>query len=95
DRLAEAAADPGMLATDAAEDLVRSGTPFRKAHETVGRQVRDGSFQPHGNARQSVVSRDLLGGPNPGRVAARARAVRREAAGLRRWTESHPPRLPS
>ena len=95
DRLAEAAADPALLATDAAEDLVRSGTPFRKAHETVGRQVRDGSFQPHGNARQSVMARDLPGGPNPRRVAARARAVRREAAGLRRWSESHPPRLPT
>src|SRR2546430_3549254 len=79
DRLAEAAADPGMLATDAAEDLVPSGTPFRKAHETVGGQVRDRPFQPHGKARQSVVARDLPGGPNPPRVAARARALPRPA----------------
>ncbi|MBW3631091.1 MAG: hypothetical protein KY464_17600 [Gemmatimonadetes bacterium] len=29
-----------MLATDLADFLVRSGTPFREAHEQVGRLVR-------------------------------------------------------
>jgi argininosuccinate lyase len=93
-RLAAAAADPGLLATDAAEDLVRSGTAFRKAHEKVGRDVRDGAFKPATNARQSVAARDLPGGPNPRRVSARARAVRRDAVALGRWSESHPPPLP-
>jgi argininosuccinate lyase len=44
ERLAAAAADPLLLATDAAEALVRAGTPFRDAHEEVARSVRDGSF---------------------------------------------------
>jgi argininosuccinate lyase len=35
-----AAIDPSMLATDLAEYLVRRGTPFREAHEQVGRLVR-------------------------------------------------------
>ncbi len=44
ERLSAAASDPGLLATDAAEVLVKAGLPFRKAHETVGRQVLDGSL---------------------------------------------------
>jgi len=36
----EAALDPQLLATDLADYLVRSGVPFRKAHEAVGRVVR-------------------------------------------------------
>jgi argininosuccinate lyase len=43
-RLAEAASDPLLLATDAAEALVREGVPFREAHERVAASVRDGSF---------------------------------------------------
>lgn len=39
DRMAEAAADPMLLATDLAEALVREGVPFREAHEAVGRIV--------------------------------------------------------
>jgi argininosuccinate lyase len=44
-RLAAAAADPQLLATDAAEALVREGMPFRDAHEQVAASVRDGSFE--------------------------------------------------
>jgi argininosuccinate lyase len=95
ERLAGAAADSLLLATDAAEVLVKSGIPFRKAHETVGRQVLEGSLKVPWNARVSLAKRDLLGAPHPRRVAARATAVRREAAGLIRWTKGHPPRLPS
>ena len=39
DRMAEAASDPMLLATDLAEILVRAGVPFREAHEVVGRIV--------------------------------------------------------
>ena len=46
ERLAAAAADPLLLATDVAEALVREGTPFRDAHEQVAATVRDGSFEP-------------------------------------------------
>ena len=46
DRLAAAASDPLLLATDAAEALVRDGVAFRDAHEQVAASVRDGSFEP-------------------------------------------------
>jgi len=39
ERMAEAAADPMLLATDLAEILVESGVPFRAAHEVVGQIV--------------------------------------------------------
>ena len=94
-RLAAAAADPGLLATDAAEVLVRSGAPFRRAHETVSRQVLDGTLKVPWNARMSLARRDAVGGPHPRRVAARATALRREATALRRWSQKHPPPLPS
>jgi argininosuccinate lyase len=45
DRLAQAASDPLLLATDAAEELVRRGTPFRDAHERVASSVREGTFR--------------------------------------------------
>jgi len=45
-RLAAAASDPLLLATDAAEALVAEGVPFRDAHEQVAASVRDGSFTP-------------------------------------------------
>jgi argininosuccinate lyase len=93
--LAAAASDPALLATDAAEALVRSGVPFRKAHEEVGRQVLEGNLKVPWTARVSLAKRDLPGAPHPRRVAARATAFRREAAALRRWTKGHPPRLPS
>ena len=46
ERLAEAASDPLLLATDAAEALVREGVPFRDAHASVAAQVRAGTFVP-------------------------------------------------
>jgi argininosuccinate lyase len=36
-----AALDPGLLATDVADGLVREGIPFREAHGLVGRLVRE------------------------------------------------------
>jgi argininosuccinate lyase len=46
ERLAAACADPLLLATDAAEALVRERVPFRDAHEQVAASVRDGTFVP-------------------------------------------------
>ena len=46
ERLAAAASDPLLLATDAAEALVRQGVPFRDAHEQVAASVREGTFEP-------------------------------------------------
>ena len=45
-RMAAAVADPLLLATDAAERLVREGVPFRDAHEQVASSVRSGTFEP-------------------------------------------------
>jgi argininosuccinate lyase len=95
EKLTAAASDPALLATDAAEALVSSGVPFRKAHETVGRQVLEGNLKVPWKVQASLARRDLPGAPHPRRVAARATAVRREAAALRRWSKGHPPRLPS
>jgi argininosuccinate lyase len=43
-RLAAATGDPLLLATDAAEALVREGTAFRDAHEQIAAEVRAGTF---------------------------------------------------
>jgi argininosuccinate lyase len=40
ERMSEAAGTGHALATDVAEWLVRTGTPFREAHEVSGRLVR-------------------------------------------------------
>ena len=45
-RLAAAASDPLLRATDAAEALVEEGVPFRDAHEQVASSVRAGAFTP-------------------------------------------------
>ena len=71
-RLAEAAADPLLLATDAAEALVRAGVPFRDAHASVAAQVRSGSFEaPPATARVA---------PGPADVSAAVAAARKRFA---------------
>jgi argininosuccinate lyase len=56
-RLAAAAADPLLRATDAAEALVAAGVPFRDAHEQVASSVRDGTFEaPAARGRTFGVS---------------------------------------
>ncbi len=87
-RLAEAVADPGLYATDAAEQLVAQGMPFRQAHREVARQVREGGLAAPWGAERSLQLRRLEAGPRSGEV-------RREAARLRRWAEGHPPALAS
>jgi argininosuccinate lyase len=54
-RLAAACADPLLLATDAAEELVREGVPFREAHERIAEQVREGTFVPPETVRPRSV----------------------------------------
>jgi argininosuccinate lyase len=78
ERLAQAASDPLLLATDAAEALVREGMPFRDAHEQIGARVREGSFVSGRSAAEAVADRDV---PGPGAIrkaltAARARLAR-------------------
>ena len=65
ERLAEAVADPLLLATDVAEELVRGGIPFREAHEQVAASVRDGTFSAGTTAAESVAARPS---PGPGAV---------------------------
>jgi argininosuccinate lyase len=65
ERLSDAVADPLLLATDVAEELVKGGIPFREAHERVAGSVRDGSFSPVGTAAESVATRSA---PGPGGV---------------------------
>jgi argininosuccinate lyase len=64
--LAAAAADPLLLATDAAEALVSDGVPFRDAHEQVAAQVRAGTFE-------APEARDRLGDVAAAVAAARER----------------------
>jgi argininosuccinate lyase len=75
ERAAAAAGDPALLATDAAEALVREGVPFRDAHEQVAAAVREGRYAAAGTAAEAVAARPP---PGPGGVhealaAARAR----------------------
>jgi argininosuccinate lyase len=78
-RLAAAAADPLLRATDAAEALVREGMPFRDAHEQVSAQVRAGTFEPPPTAAHRAT-------PGPGGVleALAAARARLSVAGARR-----------
>src|SRR5260370_11401833 len=75
DRLAAATSDASLLATDVAEALVARGTPFRNAHEDVGRTVSAARVQVPSSAGASLRKRDIPGAPHPPRVAARAAAV--------------------
>ena len=70
DRLAAAANDPALLATDAAEALVREGVPFRDAHEQVASSVREGTFEAPASASRAAPG---PGGVREALVAARAR----------------------
>ncbi len=80
ERLATAAADPLLLATDVAEELVKGGVPFREAHEQVAASVRDGSYRPVGTAAESVAARHT---PGPADVADAIVLARRRFGGGR------------
>ena len=71
-RLAAAASDPLLLATDAAEALVREGVPFRDAHAAVAALVRAGTFVPPAAAPRLA--------PGPVDVGAAATAARERLA---------------
>ncbi len=69
ERLAAACADSQLRATDAAEDLVREGVPFRDAHEQVAAEVRAGTFEPPESALPRFA-------PGPTNVAGAVQAAR-------------------
>jgi argininosuccinate lyase len=72
ERLADAASDPLLLATDAAEALVRDGVPFRDAHAAVAAQVRAGTFVPPAASPRVA--------PGPADVAAAVASARERLA---------------
>ena len=74
ERLAAAASDPLLLATDAAEALVAEGVPFRDAHEQVAALVREGSFEPPVAAERPA--------PGPAGVVAAIAAARARLAAV-------------
>jgi argininosuccinate lyase len=45
ERLCAAASNPALLATDAADYLVRRGVPFRQAHDLIGKLLREAEKQ--------------------------------------------------
>jgi argininosuccinate lyase len=47
ERLRAAASNPLLLATDAADYLVRHGLPFRQAHDVIGKVLREAERQGH------------------------------------------------
>jgi argininosuccinate lyase len=55
DRLAAAADDPLIAATDLADHLTRHGLPFRQAHEVVGRIVKDAESNSRSLADYSLA----------------------------------------
>jgi argininosuccinate lyase len=52
DKLRAAAANPALLATEAADYLVRKGVPFRQSHDIVGKVLKEAE-------RQKVVWTEL------------------------------------
>jgi argininosuccinate lyase len=74
ERMLEAASDPLLLATDAAEKLVSEGKPFRDAYREVARSVKDGELAPPHTAAESVAARPA---PGPGAVKEAVIAARK------------------
>ncbi len=58
ERMLQAASDPGLMATDLAEALVRKGVPFRHAHHKVGSLVR--YAQDAGKPLDQVTLEEML-----------------------------------
>src|SRR5437667_552065 len=73
ERLRAAASDPALLATEAADWLVRRGVPFRQAHDVIGQVLREAERQGKQWTRLTldelkkispVFERDFLEGPS-------------------------------
>ncbi len=73
ERLAAAASDPSLAATDLADRLTRAGVPFREAHARIGEMVRAGEEHLARDAQlpipeEMVEARDHVGGTSRRRV---------------------------
>ena len=77
----KAASSGATWATDAAEELVRQGVPFREAHERTAKRVADletgdaDTSQPHDPAT-SVAARGNRGGTAPDEVRRQIEVLR-------------------
>ena len=74
--MAEAADGSGSWATDAAEELVLGGTPFRHAHQKVGRAVAAGEGAGRRDPGDSMRARRSHGGTAPERVREQIETLR-------------------
>ncbi len=79
DRMAEAASDPRILATDLAEHLVARGVPFREAHETVAGALARGGGRV--DAASLLASSSKFGDDVAGILDPRAAILRRTSPG--------------
>src|SRR3990170_4738201 len=103
DRMAKAAEDPRLLATDLAEYLVQRGVPFREAHETIAAlyaanvkvdaktlRAAHAKFEEVEDlldVRRAVDRRRTPGGPAPKALIAQL-AKARDAVGLEQYSLS-------
>ena len=78
DRMRSAAQSPMLLATSVADAMAAKGTPFREAHERVGRDLAsiDKLAKEHGVTLESILAKkSALGGTAPERVKEAARTI--------------------
>src|SRR5216684_1082343 len=77
DRLRAAASNPALLATEAADYLVRKGVPFRQAHDLVGKVLREAEKQ---NTSWTALPLEVLKNISPAFEADFAKSLSVEAA---------------
>ena len=77
ERLRAAASNPVLLATEAADYLVRKGIPFRQAHDIVGKVLREAEKQ---NVSWTALSLEALKKISPAFEADAARVLSLDAA---------------
>jgi argininosuccinate lyase len=78
DRMRAAAQSPMLLATAVADAMAAKGTPFREAHERVGRDLAsiDKLAKEHGVTLESILAKkNSLGGTSPERVKEAAKKM--------------------
>jgi argininosuccinate lyase len=71
DRLRAAASNPVLFATDAADYLVHKGVPFRKAHDLIGKVLREAETQNKQWTELTLADVQKIS-PHGGRIGARS-----------------------
>ena len=77
ERLKSAASNPALLATEAADYLVRKGIPFRQAHDIIGKVLREAEKQ---NVSWTALPLDTLRKISPAFEADFSKSLSLEAA---------------